>query len=156
VREGRALVSEVEWNATRVFVIKPLVPINNTGGVLLDLARGRHLSPQYCVLVHDDVALPLATIRSMGKGTDGGHRGVRSILEAFETDAFLRVKIGVATPGRLRDRLQGVLTPFAAAELQTLASAYPIACATIFDLLRMACAARKLDESLDRLAREAG
>jgi PTH1 family peptidyl-tRNA hydrolase len=155
VHEGASLVAEVNWNETKVLVIKPVITINNTGRVLFDLARTRQLSPQYCVLVHDDVALPLGTVRSRGKGTDGGHRGVRSILEAFETDAFLRVKIGVATPARLQDPIQGVLTPFAADELKTLVPAYPVACATILDLLHMASAAHKHDGSVARPARQA-
>jgi PTH1 family peptidyl-tRNA hydrolase len=136
VEEDHSLLSEVHWKGRPILLIKPLTPMNNTGPVLLEVARRRRLSPHDVILVHDDVALSLGTVRTRTKGTDGGHRGVRSILEAFETDTFARVKVGVATSSRLQEEMQGVLTPFTADELQTIAHAYPIASKSVLELLR--------------------
>ena len=46
-----------------------------------------------------DMMKRVARFRKL-KGSDGGHRGIRSILEAFRTDAIPRVKIGVGRPGQ--------------------------------------------------------
>jgi aminoacyl-tRNA hydrolase len=136
--DGDAVVSAVNWKGRQVLLVKPMTPMNSTGPVLLELARRRRLSSDNAILVHDDVALTLGTVRVRTKGTDGGHKGVRSILEAFESDAFARVKIGVATPSRLEESLQGVLTPFTADELQAMVQAYPVAHEKILELLRTA------------------
>ena len=139
--DGSSLLSHVCWNGTNVLLIRPLTPINSTGPVLLGLARRLQLSPRYCVLVDDDVALPLGTVRTRSKGTDGGHRGVRSVLECFETDGFPRVKIGVGTPSRGQYAAHGVLTAFDAGETRAIERAYPVVTASILEMLRMARAA---------------
>ncbi|MBL0208237.1 MAG: aminoacyl-tRNA hydrolase [Propionivibrio sp.] len=46
------------------------------------------------------------------RGGAGGHRGVASILEAFQTDDIRRVKIGVGKAGEELDRVSYVLTAF--------------------------------------------
>jgi aminoacyl-tRNA hydrolase len=137
VQEGSSLVWEVNWRETQALLVKPLTPMNNIGPALLDLAQRRELSPRCGVLVHDDVALPLGAVRSRSQVTDGGHRGVRSILEAFETDCFLRVKIGVASPSRRDQRMQGVLTAFTDDEVKVVERAYATAASKILELLRV-------------------
>jgi PTH1 family peptidyl-tRNA hydrolase len=71
-------------------------------------------------LVFDDLDLPLGSVKTRLRGSAGGHRGVASILEAFQTDAFRRVKVGVGQEGRKRNRLDFVLTPFAAESRATI------------------------------------
>jgi PTH1 family peptidyl-tRNA hydrolase len=138
IEERQSLLSQVNWNGRPVLLIKPLTPMNNTGPIVRELAQRRGLLPDHAILVHDDVALPLGTVRTRTKGTDGGHRGVRSILEAFETDAFARVKVGVATSSRLQEVMEEVLTPFTADEMQSIARAYPVASESVLELLRAA------------------
>ena len=62
-------------------------------------------SPEQCILVFDDLDLPLGAVKTRIKGGAGGHRGVASILEAFQTDAIRRVKIGVGKAGEKLDRV---------------------------------------------------
>ena len=78
------------------------------------------IGPAECVLVHDDIDLPLGVVRVQVRGSDGSHRGIRSIFEAFRTDTFRRVKIGVGRPEQ-KDQLVGhVLTSFSPAELPAI------------------------------------
>jgi aminoacyl-tRNA hydrolase len=138
VQEDLAFVSTVEWEGRTLLLVKPVTPVNHSGPIILQLARRLQLSPHYGVLVQDDVSLALGTVRTRTKGTDGGHRGVRSILQAFETDAFARVKVGVATPERLQQSMQGVLAPFTSDEIAVVRTAYPLAAHKIFELMRVA------------------
>ena len=115
-REEQALVAQVERRGTIVYLIKPLTPVNATGPVLVPLAQRLGVEPATCVLVHDDVDLALGAVRGRLKGSDGGHRGVRSILEAFRTDAIPRVKIGVGRPRQQEQLASHVLAAFAPAE----------------------------------------
>jgi aminoacyl-tRNA hydrolase len=103
-------------------------PMNLIGPGLKRLSEGRGFGPEQCVLVFDDLALPLGTVRIRQSGSAGGHRGVASILEAFQSSAFRRIKIGVGTEASRRHAVKYVLTTFdpaARAELdQAIATAH--------------------------------
>ena len=95
-----------------VCLMKVRSAMNGTGTVLKELAETMSFSHAQCVLVHDDLAIPIGTIRTRLRGSAGGHLGVASILLAFQTDAFRRVKVGIGQPGANRDRLDYVLSTF--------------------------------------------
>ena len=56
------------------------------------------LSPNRLVVVHDDIDLAFGTLRIRLGGASGGHRGLRSIIEAVGEDEFIRIKLGVGRP----------------------------------------------------------
>ncbi|MBL0209224.1 MAG: aminoacyl-tRNA hydrolase [Propionivibrio sp.] len=86
--------------------------MNHTGAGLKRLAESLAFDPRQCILVFDDLDLPLGAVKTRIKGSAGGHRGVASILEAFQTDAFRRVKIGVGHASAKLDRVKYVLSAF--------------------------------------------
>jgi UDP-N-acetylmuramoyl-tripeptide--D-alanyl-D-alanine ligase len=134
-REERALVTQVDWKETTVYLIKPLTPVNATGPVLVPLAHQLGVAPATRVLVHDDVALALGTVRGRLNGSDGGHRGVRSILEAFRTDAIPRVKIGSGRPRQQGQLADHVLAAFSLAERPVVDKACAAAADRVLELL---------------------
>jgi PTH1 family peptidyl-tRNA hydrolase len=72
-------------------------------------AGGEDLSASLLV-VHDDLDLELGRVRFRGSGSSGGHRGVQSIIDAFATDRFSRLKVGIGRrPGA--DAADYVLEP---------------------------------------------
>ena len=89
--------------------------MNHIGAGLKHLSESMAFDPAHCILVYDDLALPLGSVRTRLSGGAGGHNGVASILEAFQTDAFRRVKVGVGQPGGKVDRADYLLTVFDAA-----------------------------------------
>jgi aminoacyl-tRNA hydrolase len=111
-REDQAMVARFEWHGQPVYLIKPLTYMNVTGPMLLRLGHKLGFGPAECVLVHDDIDLPLGAVRVRARGGDGGHRGVRSVISAFNTDQFRRVKIGVGRPKPMGDAANHVLTTF--------------------------------------------
>jgi PTH1 family peptidyl-tRNA hydrolase len=95
-REDRAMVWQGEWREILLRLVKPMVNMNQVGPALSEWTWG--VPPERCVLVHDDVDLPPGAVRRRGRSSDGGHGGVRSILQVFQTQAFPRVKVGVGRP----------------------------------------------------------
>ena len=95
-----------------VCLVKIKASMNLTGAGLRRLSESLSFSPGQCILVYDDLDTPIGSIRTRLSGGAGGHRGVASILEAFQTDAFRRVKVGVGHPRADLDRVGYVLTPF--------------------------------------------
>jgi aminoacyl-tRNA hydrolase len=96
-------------------LIKLRSAMNSTGPALKQLAGTLSFTPERCILVHDDLGLAIGTVRTRLGGGAGGHRGVASVLEAFQTDAFRRIKVGVGHAPASLDRVEYVLTRFAPA-----------------------------------------
>jgi UDP-N-acetylmuramoyl-tripeptide--D-alanyl-D-alanine ligase len=133
-RQDQALVAQVERQGTPLYLIKPLTPVNFTGRVVFPLARHLGVEPTTCVLVHDDIDMALGAVRGRMNGSDGGHRGVRSVLEAFRTDDVPRVKIGVGR-SRTQQVTGHVLAPFAPAERSVIDKACADAADRVLELV---------------------
>ena len=76
------------------------VYMNNSGGSIKKLVASKKAAEKL-VIVHDDLDLPLGTLKmSFGSGS-GGHRGVESIIKALKTKDFVRLRVGISpvTPG---------------------------------------------------------
>ncbi len=134
-REAEAEVARAEWNGEAICLVKLTAWMNETGPALVALARRLGIGPERCILVYDDLNLPLGTVRVRMRGSDGGHRGVRSVLEAFQTDQFRRVKVGIKRDGPLQPRVSEVLGAFTEEEEAAAARAYPVAVAKLAELV---------------------
>lgn len=76
-------------------VILPDVYMNNSGGPLRKLIASKKAAEKL-VVVHDDLDLPLGSVKiSFGSGS-GGHRGVESVIKAIKTKDFVRVRMGIS------------------------------------------------------------
>ncbi len=122
--EPEAQVATASLPGGTVYLIKPRVNVNDTGPALKSLSGRLGFGPADCVLVHDDLNLDPGVIRSRVAGNDGGHNGVRSVLSAFSSIEFRRVKIGVGRPGANSTVYEHVLTPMTADRLATMRDAY--------------------------------
>jgi len=92
---GDAWVAEAALAGQSVLLVKPQSYMNLSGGPVARLVAEQASSPADLVVVVDDVALPLGRLRLRARGSDGGHNGLRSLVEALGTEDFARVRIGV-------------------------------------------------------------
>jgi PTH1 family peptidyl-tRNA hydrolase len=79
---------------------KPRTFMNRSGRAALALLGRYDAAPEDLVVVYDDADLELGRIRVRSAGSPGGHRGVRSLIDALRTDGFPRVRLGVRGEGR--------------------------------------------------------
>jgi UDP-N-acetylmuramoyl-tripeptide--D-alanyl-D-alanine ligase len=98
----------------RVCLIKIRTSMNRIGTGLKHLSTSMGFGPEQCILVYDDLDVPIGSVRTRLSGGAGGHRGVASVLEAFQTDAIRRVKVGVGQPGTKLNLAEYLATPLAA------------------------------------------
>jgi PTH1 family peptidyl-tRNA hydrolase len=119
-----------------VHLVKPLAFMNASGAVVADALRRCAADPGDLILVHDDIDLPLGTVRVRLRGGHGGHNGIRSVIEALGTDEVRRVKVGVGRPPHRADVPDHVLAPFDAAELPAVEAAVAAAAERVLALLR--------------------
>lgn len=79
----------------RVLLLLPQTFMNLSGQAVREAMTFYKLPPERALILLDDATLPVGTIRLRRQGSDGGQRGMRSIIEMTNSDAFPRVKIGV-------------------------------------------------------------
>ncbi len=108
------------WTARRgnVVLARPKTFMNESGPAVARIARA--VKTDAPLLVHDDLDLPLGTIRFRTRGSSGGHRGIESVISALGTDRFPRLKMGIGRPDEKRDVVDFVLSPFTDPERETL------------------------------------
>jgi PTH1 family peptidyl-tRNA hydrolase len=94
--------------------------MNVTGPPLKGLLREINLTTDDLILIHDDLDLEPGRLRIKQAGGDGGHNGIRSVIETLGTPQFVRLKIGIGRPAPHQDPADYVLEPFTNAELEVL------------------------------------
>lgn len=107
-----AWITRVTANGHKLWLIKMKTPMNLIGPILKKLSETMNFGVPQCILVFDDIDLPLGKMRTRMNGSSGGHRGVASILEAFQSDHFRRVKIGVKNISPNKQNASSVLDHF--------------------------------------------
>jgi len=104
-----------EWDRknTRLVLLKPQTFMNLSGRSVISALQFYKLKPEQLIVAHDDVDLPLGTVRLKQGGGHGGHNGLRSIMELLGRGDFLRLRIGVGKPlhGDVSDYVLGNFSP---------------------------------------------
>lgn len=105
-----SLVIQTTWHDTSIILAKPMTYMNNSGAAVAALVRRFEIPlPELCI-VYDDVHLDVGVLRMRRKGSDGGQKGMKSIIHHLGTTEFPRLRIGIGEPvGALTDY---VLTEF--------------------------------------------
>jgi len=100
------------WNGKKVGLVQPQTFMNHSGQAVGCVCEQYQLQPTDCIVVHDDVDIPLGHLRIKRTGGSGGHRGVASIMTALDSPDFIRVKVGIGRPAAGLDTADFVLQPF--------------------------------------------
>jgi PTH1 family peptidyl-tRNA hydrolase len=95
----------------KVIIIKPRTFMNLSGKAVAPALRHYGISLSELIVIHDDLDIPLGSIRFSRKGGDGGHRGLRSIIEELGSSEFVRLRIGIGRPEDDTDAADYVLSP---------------------------------------------
>jgi PTH1 family peptidyl-tRNA hydrolase len=110
--EHRALVASGTILGKRVILAKPQTFMNLSGDSVAPLAHFYKIEPDHIIVVHDDLDLPLGTLRLRKSGSSGGQNGLKHVLQRMGTDDIPRVRIGIGRPPGRMDPMDYVLTPF--------------------------------------------
>jgi len=74
---------------------KPDTYMNLSGGPLSQLIKKKNINLADLIVIHDDLDMEFGKIRIRWNGRDGGHKGIRSIIERVGSNQFHRLKIGI-------------------------------------------------------------
>jgi PTH1 family peptidyl-tRNA hydrolase len=105
-------VAEVQLAGERVVLAKPQTFMNLSGGAVRPLLeRYGDGDTANLIVASDEVALPFGMIRVRGRGSAGGQKGLKSIIERLGTNEFARVRLGVGPDHPVGDLSTFVLSP---------------------------------------------
>ncbi|MNR80374.1 Peptidyl-tRNA hydrolase [compost metagenome] len=90
-----ALVAEAHFGGQKVILVEPLTYMNLSGRAIQKVLQFYKLTPDDLLVVYDDFALPLGSIRIRIQGSAGGHNGISSIIQCLGTQIFARLRVGV-------------------------------------------------------------
>lgn len=108
-----AVFGECNVGQNRVLVAKPQTYMNNSGKAVSAIARFYKIPSDKIIVVCDDINLDIGKIRIRRKGSDGGQKGMRDIIELLGTDELCRIKVGVGKkPHPQYDLVDWVLSKF--------------------------------------------
>jgi len=93
-------ISQIEWQPKhgvleKVILVKPKTYMNNSGLAVNLLTTYYKILPTDVWVVHDDIDLPLGSMKIRFGGASAGHHGVESIMEKLGTDKFWRFRLGI-------------------------------------------------------------
>ena len=90
-------VASVKFKGRTLVLIKPNTFMNLSGKAVNYWMQKEKISTENILVISDDISLPFSTIRLRSKGSDGGHNGLKDIINTLGSSAFPRIKFGVGS-----------------------------------------------------------
>jgi peptidyl-tRNA hydrolase, PTH1 family len=122
-RQCRALTARIQVGDEAVLLAKPETYMNLSGLSVRELVAEYEVKPEAdLIVIQDELDFPLGTLRIHTRRSSAGHNGIESIIDALDTQDFLRIRIGVAPEHvapehKVQDGERYLLAPFRKAEL---------------------------------------
>jgi PTH1 family peptidyl-tRNA hydrolase len=93
-----AQVAEARVGGEKVILVKPMTFMNRSGEPLQSMLAFYKIPLDEVIVAHDEIDIPLGSVRIRKGGSAGGHRGVESVIQTCGGNEFIRVRIGVGRP----------------------------------------------------------
>ena len=105
-----AEMAECKYKGRQIVLVKPTTYMNLSGKALNYWMQQEKIPIENVLVITDDIALPFGTLRMKGKGSDGGHNGLKDIQTVLNTNQYARLRFGVGNaffPGQQSDYVLG-------------------------------------------------
>lgn len=114
----KGLVGSFEYADKKVLLLKPMTYMNSSGDSIVEAVNFYKIKPEKLIIIYDDIAFDVGVVKMRKKGSDGGHNGVKSIIQRLGTEEFPRIRIGIGVPKE--DMVKYVLSEFEDYEKQKI------------------------------------
>ena len=105
-----AFRAEAKFKGRTIILIKPITFMNLSGKAVNYWLQAEKIDQKNLLVITDDIALPFGKLRMKGKGSDGGHNGLKDIQAVLKTVDYTRLRFGVGndfSKGRQADYVLG-------------------------------------------------
>lgn len=114
------LQTAILYQHSGVLLVKPTTYMNRSGLAVRAICERFQLTPEQCLIIYDDYALPFGVLRARERGGPGGHHGMQSIIEELGTEEIPRLRLGIGADSTLEDLTDYVLGEFTSEEEKLL------------------------------------
>lgn len=147
--ECRSLIGRAVIENQRVELVKPQTYMNLSGEAIACLLKKQERSREKLIILVDDLALPLGSIRLRARGSDGGHNGLKSVYACLKTTDYIRLRMGIRPDHPVHDASRFVLDRFSKSDLEMVESMLERSTAAVETVL-----ADGIDRAMARYNRE--
>jgi peptidyl-tRNA hydrolase, PTH1 family len=134
-KKFEALLGDGRIAERRVLLVKPQTFMNLSGMSLRQVLDFYQKTTADLLVVHDDLDLSFGTVRIKVGGGDGGHRGIRSLIDHLGNANFTLVRLGIGKPPIKEEVEHYVLQTFPKADLEQLAEVVRTACDAVLEII---------------------
>ena len=108
----QSVLAEVDWDGQLILLVKPQTYMNHSGRAARALCARFAVPPSDVLVAYDDFLLDFGRLRLRGRGSDGGHNGLSSVIEELSSQDVPRLRLGIGQPPQSGDIVEYVLAPF--------------------------------------------
>lgn len=128
------IIYEAVVNNANCLFVKPQTYMNNSGVCVSDIVNFFNIPLNKIIVLVDDTNFNVGKLKIKQNGSAGGHKGIDSIIEALNTEQFIRIKIGVnGKPNKTIDLKDWVVSTLSANEIEIIKST----AITILDIIKL-------------------
>ncbi len=114
--------ARISINGQDIVLLKPTTYMNRSGLSVRQLSEFYKIAPDEILVAHDELDLPVGSVRLKHGGGHGGHNGLRDTI-AHVGDSFWRLRLGIGHPGNKTEVIDYVLTRAPRAEEELILDA---------------------------------
>lgn len=126
--ERLAFAAEYRSRGKNIYIIKPTTYMNLSGKAVRYWMNELKIPQQNVLVVLDDLAIPFGSLRLRGKGSDGGHNGLKDIDATLGNNNYARLRFGVGADFAKGRQVDYVLGKWNADEMKTLGERIKVSC----------------------------
>ena len=113
-------IAKKKYQNRNILLGLPQTFMNNSGRAVSNIIKRKKIPLKNVLVVYDDLDLDFGSIRMRKKGSSGGHKGIKSLINELATQDFARIKIGIGRPNPKVDSVDYVLSNFNSEEKKEL------------------------------------
>lgn len=122
-------IATVSVKGRKFHLLKPSTYMNLSGNAVRYWMNELEIPVGNIVVICDDLNLPFGNLRMRGSGSDGGHNGLKNIIELIGTESFARVRMGIGHDFHEGGQVDYVIGKMSEDEL----SAMPVLCKKVIE-----------------------
>uniref|UniRef100_UPI003FF00775 aminoacyl-tRNA hydrolase n=1 Tax=Prevotella sp. TaxID=59823 RepID=UPI003FF00775 len=124
-------VAETSLKGRKIFLLKPTTFMNLSGNAVRYWLAKEKIDVERMLVVVDDLALPLGSLRLKASGSNAGHNGLGNIQSVLGTERYCRLRVGIGNDFPRGMQVEWVLGRYSDEEMKALAPAIDTACEMI-------------------------
>lgn len=128
-------IAHLSVKGRQLILLKPSTFMNLSGMAVRYWMNKENIPLEHLLVIVDDFALPFGTLRLRGKGSDGGHNGLRNIFDNLGTENYARLRFGTGHDFQRGGQVDYVLGNFDDESMKQM----PDLCSTCGDIIKSFC-----------------